>query len=469
MFGFSRLHLDASDFRIVDGLDIASDIPGFRKHQLYRWSVERIMVIICAFVAGTLALNLAGFSLTSGAQGQPPRFQRPAIRALAITDSFSPPPKLKKRRPRGPRSEPPPGPRSTETETETETQTEIESTAAEPQRPPRRQESSHSVRAKIPTSEYGEEAKGADEDQDDKPIIRKKIARKRMVKHEPQEAQEDDEEEEEEAEKENGDQEQTPASFPVILPRLISFHAGVAAIGRSFEYNTPLQRETTFPRIGLALSFEAFPLIRTSRDWWARIGVGAAFSKEIGMAALVQQNNGVTNGASVGFPVVQQRWSFDLRYALALGSRVLLVPAVGMGFNSFDLQNRTPTAPSMCANVAATAVPCLADVDTSYLEGDVHLRASVLPQIGVSLTAGYFIGIKVGKGVGQIGQERNAILSGLHAEPAANVMVTDWMAIRMAVPFIRYAYQFGGGTTGAYSSATETYYGATVGAIVFVP
>jgi hypothetical protein len=78
--------------------------------------------------------------------------------------------------------------------------------------------------------------------------------------------------------------------------------------------------------------------------------------------------------------------------------------------------------------------------------------------------------VSVSKKAGQIGSERPATtLSGFHVELGANLMLKDWLALRLAVPINRYSYSFNSGGPGMYSAATETYYGLALGAMVFLP
>ena len=98
---------------------------------------------------------------------------------------------------------------------------------------------------------------------------------------------------------------------------------------------------------------------------------------------------------------------------------------------------------------------------------DLHLRIAATPTFALSLTGGYLLGLGVGKGVGQIGSEAGSTsLAGFHGEIGASWMLTDWLAFQVAIPFMTYAYKFSGGTA-TYGSASETYYGLTVGAVVF--
>lgn len=292
-------------------------------------------------------------------------------------------------------------------------------------------------------------APAAQEDDEDGGSSRGRVsARKR--------ASEDEEEEEEE--------EETPlAVLPVVAPRLISLDVGVAVMGRNFHYNTALQKENTLPRSGLALALESYPLIQMTPDWYTKIGVGANLAVEFGAAALQQGN-----GSSVSFPVSQQRWQVDLRYAILASESIVIIPTVGYGKNHFDLKIRAPVAPSAC-NTQSTS-PCLADIDATYVAGDVHARFALVNSFSLSLSAGYIQGISVSKGPGQIGQERNTIMSGFRGELAGNLMLLDWLMARVAVPVTRFGYTFAGGATptATYTAASELYYGVVVSAVASI-
>src|SRR5688500_7989097 len=94
--------------------------------------------------------------------------------------------------------------------------------------------------------------------------------------------------------------------------------------------------------------------------WFRPLGIGGSYATEYGDA--------VTQAMScmfTGYPVNQGRWGVVLRSAIPTGERVVLIPALGYGNMSADLQRMSPLAPSSC--VAAGTAPCFADVKTSYV------------------------------------------------------------------------------------------------------
>lgn len=393
------------------------------------------MLMNSVFVVGTLMLNLVAAGATDGldlSRRADAGSQR-AARELAITDSFAPPPRRKAVRRRGPRPAPAAAPKDAVEEEE-------EEAAAPPRRPvaptPRRR----------PVVEEDEESASGDEDEEEEDAPRVKRKRKRVAEEEEDEEEEDDD---------------TPmASMPSVVPRLFSAEVGIAFIGRNFSYNTPMQKESTFPRLGATVGVETYPLLRTSRGWVKRFGVGLSVDTEFGAAALKQPN-----GSSVSFPVTQRRWVGDLRYAILAGEHVVILPAVGLASGVFDLKTTgAGIAPSAC-NTSMT-MPCLADVNTTSLSAAAHIRVALTEEVALSVGGGYIMGLSVGKAVGQIGSERTAKLAGYYFEIGGNMMLKDWLAFRAAIPFTHYGYAFSGGTA-TYSKASETYYGLTISALVF--
>ena len=397
-----------------------------------------------AFVVGSL---LVGFVTPPESLRPHAGVQARGTRVAVTVDSFSPPPpKAKKRRPATPR----PAPSRPTTNVRESDGTED----SEEDKPPPRQRTPPPVaRRRAPASEDTadqDDAAGDEEEEPDKPRSKRATSKRRVSN--------DDEEEDEE------DVAATSiASRPAVLPRLMSFGLGGGAFGRSFSFNTPLQKESTFPRPGFAALLESYPLIRTDNGWLRTLGIGADLAMEFGSAALQQSGGGPT----VSFPVTQRRYAFDIRYAVTAGDRVVIVPAIGLGNSSFDLKTNMPIPPSSC-NDAMNTQPCIPGVQATYLVADLHLRVAAADDIALSLSAGYLLGLAVGRGRGQLGSEKSPAMSGLHFELGASWMLNDWLAFRLAIPFIRHSFTFSGGTA-TYVSARETYLGGTVGALIFIP
>ncbi len=394
-----------------------------------------------AFVVGSL---LVGFVTPPESLRPHAGVQARGTRVAVTVDSFSPPPqKAKKRRSAAPR------PASSGTTNKVRGNGLDET---EDDKPPSRQPTPAPVpRRRAPASEdtaAQEDAAGDEEEEPDEPRSRRVTSKRRLSK---------DEEEEDE-----GDDVATAiASRPAVLPRLISFGLGGGAFGRIFSFNTPLQKESTFPRPGFAASLESYPLIRTDNGWLRTLGIGADLAMEFGSAALQQSGGGPT----VSFPVTERRYAFDVRYAVTAGDRVVIVPAIGLGNSTFDLKTNMPIPPSSCSD-AMTTQPCIPGVQVTYLVADLHLRVAAADDIALSLSAGYLLGLAVGRSRGQLGSEKSPVMSGLHFELGGSWMLNDWLAFRLAIPYIRHGFTFSGGTA-TYTSATETYFGGTVSALIF--
>jgi len=275
---------------------------------------------------------------------------------------------------------------------------------------------------------------------------------KRRVLH-----KKDDEDEEEVDEDEEDDDDGPMEVMPVLLPRLVSLQLGISAFGRSFRFNTPLQNENSFPRIGGSVSLETYPLLLMSGGFYRRFGIGVVYERESGQAAVPQ-----TNGSTVSFPVVQTRWHFDVRYPFNLGERVVVIPALGYGFSSFDLRRTPPVNPSMCP--AGTADACLPDITLSNLVADLHVRIAANESLSFSLNGGYLLGLSVNRSIGTIGGEAAPTVAGYHAELGSTFLLTSWLGLFGRLSYVHYGYTF---TGAAYKSAAETYYGGIVGVTVF--
>ncbi len=94
----------------------------------------------------------------------------------------------------------------------------------------------------------------------------------------------------------------------------------------------------------------------------------------------------------------QGRLGIDLRYAIALGSRVVIIPALGYGKLSVDLQSPTPVIPSDCE--AGSMLPCFGDVSASHLTADLHIRIAFTEALAVSVVGGFRRGLNVSRAMG---------------------------------------------------------------------
>jgi len=245
----------------------------------------------------------------------------------------------------------------------------------------------------------------------------------------------------------------------VVAPHKIAFALGTSLMSRSFNFNAPLQGDAGAPRAGIAAELEAFPLLSFDNRWLARVGVGASFETEIGNAGIGQPDNG-----TLIYPFTETRWGFDLRYAIPLGERFLVMPRFGYGHVGYDLERRNQPAPSLC--VTSSMQVCLPDVQLSHLALGLDARLAIAPSIGLSLGLLYLPGFGLGRGAGQLGSESDASVQGISGTVAASWQLLDWLALRASLPLTHYSYSFSRRPL-AYTSASETYYGLVVGATVF--
>jgi hypothetical protein len=273
-------------------------------------------------------------------------------------------------------------------------------------------------------------------------------------------ARDDDDEIADDVEPYGGARARAAGNLPAIIaPHLISFDLGTAVMTRSFHFDAPLQPDDGSVRGGVVAELESFPLLSVKNRWIARLGLGASFGTEIG-------NDGVgqADGGTLSYKVTERRWSVDVRYALPLGERFLLVPLVGYGHTGYDLARGTQPAPSTC--IATSTQVCLPDVQLSHLTLGLDARFAFTPSLAASLAAAYLPGFGLGRGTGQLGVESDASAQGLSGTLAVSWQLLDWLALRAAVPIIHYSYAFSRRPL-AYTSASETYYGVVVGATVF--
>jgi hypothetical protein len=245
----------------------------------------------------------------------------------------------------------------------------------------------------------------------------------------------------------------------VVAPHTVAFALGTAVMSRSFHFNAPLQGDAGAPRAGIAAALEAFPLLSLDNVRLGRIGVGASLETEIGNAGIGQPDNG-----TLIYPFTETRWGFDLRYAIPIGGRFLLLPRLGYGHVSYDLERRNQPAPSLCATTSTQV--CLPDVQLSHLIVALDARLALTPSVGLSLALAYLPGFGLGNGAGQLGAESDAAVQGMSGTLAANWQLLDWLALRASLPLTHYSYSFNRRPL-AYTSASETYYGLVVGATVF--
>jgi len=247
----------------------------------------------------------------------------------------------------------------------------------------------------------------------------------------------------------------------VIAPHMVAFALGTELISRSFQFNSgsSLQGDAGAPRAGIAAAIETFPFLSLDNRQLGRIGFGASFETEVGNAGIGQPDNG-----TLIYPFTETRWGFDVRFAIPIAERFLLLPRFGYGHLGYDLERRNQPAPSLCATTSSQV--CLPDVQLSHLTLGLDARLALVPSVGLSLALEYLPGFGLGGGAGQLGSESDASVQGMAATLTAGWQVLDWLALHASLPLTHYSYSFSRRPL-AYTSASETYYGLVIGATVF--
>lgn len=247
----------------------------------------------------------------------------------------------------------------------------------------------------------------------------------------------------------------------VVAPHAIALALGTSLMSRSFQFNSgsSLQGDAGAPRAGIAAAIESFPFLSLDNRQLGRIGFGASFATEVGNAGIGQPDNG-----TLIYPFTETRWGFDVRFAIPIAERFLLLPRFGYGHVGYDLERRNQPAPSLCATTSSQV--CLPDVQLSHLTLGLDTRLALTPSVGLALALEYLPGFGLGAATGQLGSESNASVEGMAATLTAGWQLLDWLALRASLPLTHYSYMFSRRPL-AYTSASETYYGLVVGATVF--
>jgi len=345
--------------------------------------------------------------------------------------------------------------------------------APEPQREePARETSDRSsfdddARARTHSNAEPEEAPRAEEpsEAEAEPPPRRAPPPRRPVKKHKRQSGEDGEGSDED----KGDEEDdaTPyaapaATPPVIVPREFTLMLGGAMMGRSFHFDIPLQRESSFPRIGYVAAIETYPLKLLGPGWTDGFGFAASYAAEVIGKASVSQTDGTSSSTSVK----QSRWNLDLRYAFELGGFVVLAPDVGLASSSFTLSTDMPMMASQCPTTSATV--CIPNTDVLLLQTGVHLRFALARELAVTLDGAFLQALSVkNKPLNQIGYEAGTSANGFSAALGGTYMLTDFLAVHGEIPFTRLTYSFHNPPPTPYKSASETYYGFSVVLAVF--
>jgi len=380
-----------------------------------------------------------------------PRMVPPSERAPAPDPDRTPPPSRPAATPR-PRPE-----RGTSTTQLPVSEREATSEDEEQERPAQRPVPPAPHRRKLGAGDDpgGRAEPQAEAEDEETPRSRRIVARRKHVAAEDEESGDKPDEDEDADDRETTDGD----TAPVLAPRLVSLALEATALGRSFRFDTPLQSENSFPRVGATLQLEAYPLLSLTRDFYRLFGLGIMYGREMGQAAVPQ-----INGSTISFPVVQSRWQLDVRYPLAVTPSFVIMPALGYGVSAFNLQRGTPVNPSACP--VGTAEACLPNISLASFALDLTLRYALTSSAAISLLGGYLLGSSVGRAPGNIASEAAATASGYHLALGATYALTDWLAIVAEGELIHHGYAFSSPAV-TYRSATETYYGAGLGLRIF--
>jgi len=311
-----------------------------------------------------------------------------------------------------------------------------------------------------------EEAPRAEEREESEPPPRRAPPPRRPAKKHKRPS--DDNGEESDEDKTDEDDDATPyaapaATQPVILPRTFTLMLGATIKGRSFQFDAPLQRESSFPRIGYLAAIETYPLKKLLGPGWTDgFGLAASYAAEVIGKASVSQSGGMSTSTSVK----QSRWNLDLRYAFELGGFAVVAPDLGLASSSFTLSTDMPIMASQCAPTSTVA--CIPDTDVLLLRTGVHAGFAVSGELAITLDGAFLQALSVkNKPVNQIGYEAGTSAKGFDAAVGATYMLTDFLAVHGEIPFTRLSYSFHNPPATPYKSAAETYYGLNVGLAVF--
>lgn len=252
------------------------------------------------------------------------------------------------------------------------------------------------------------------------------------------------------------------ATQPVIVPRAFTLLLGGTMMGRSFHFDSPLQRESSFPRVGYVAAIETYPLKLLGPSWADGLGLAASYEAEVIGKASVTQTNGMATSTSVN----QARWNLDLRYAFELGGYVVLEPDVGLTNSSFTLNTDMPVMASQCDPTATAA--CIPNTHVLLLQAGAHLRFALGREFAITLDGAFLDALTVkNKPLNEIGYEAGTSATGFNGALGATFMITDFLAVHGELPFTRLTYTFHNPPDTPYKTATETYYGVSVGLAVF--
>jgi hypothetical protein len=312
-----------------------------------------------------------------------------------------------------------------------------------------------------PAAERSEEAP-ADQAEAERPAPRRVPARRASKRHKRAADDESGSSDDKSSDEEDDATPYAPptATQPVILPRAFTLQLGGSMMGRSFHFDIPLQRESSFPRVGYLAAIETFPLKLLGPGWLDGFGFAASYVAEYGNASVS------SNGMSASNSVKQSRWNLDLRYAFELGGYVVVAPDIGLAHSSFTMSTNMPIMASACG--PTSTAPCIPNADLLMAQFGAHLRVAVAREIAVTMDGAFLEGLSVGnKPANEIGYEAGTSANGFNVTAGGTYMLMDFLALHAEIPFTRLTYTFHNPPNTPYKTATETYYGLNVSLAVF--
>ena len=174
----------------------------------------------------------------------------------------------------------------------------------------------------------------------------------------------------------------------VVAPHLIAFCAGDGADVAQLHFNAPLQGDAARRAPAWPPRSKPSRCCRSTTAGWRASAIGRVASDRDR-----QRRHRPARQRHADLSASREtRWGFDLRYAIPLGERFLLLPRFGYGHVGYDLERRGQPAPSLCATTSTQV--CLPDVQLSHLTLGLDARLALAPSVGLSLAAGLPAGVR---------------------------------------------------------------------------
>lgn len=243
----------------------------------------------------------------------------------------------------------------------------------------------------------------------------------------------------------------------LIGPRLANVAVGATAVARSFSFDAPLQRESSFPRPGIAMEAQVLPLRPFVAGALRNLGLGLVYAKETGKAVL-------SGGAQEQrLSVVQDRFQLDARWAFALSPSLTLTPLIGYGRMRYQAVDAVEALPSQCP--ASNGVICLPRVILDHAHVGADLGWAITESVALLASAGALVSVKQDAGSGALAAEANVRTLGFTGRLGGVWALRDWFGVRATVDLASIHHMFSSPRQLGYSSATETYWSFGLGVV----